>query len=174
MIGEIRDSETANIAIRAAITGHLVFSTVHTNDTASTIPRLVDMGIEPYLLSSALVGVHSQRLIKKLCENCKEEYFSDEVESKILGVEPGRVIYRSKGCNKCGSTGYKGRKAIHELLPVSREIRVLINRNATSDEIERKALEEGLKTMRQSAVNIVLAGESTMEELLRLTSSDED
>jgi type IV pilus assembly protein PilB len=174
MIGEIRDAETASIAVRAAITGHLVFSTVHTNNTSSTISRLIDMGIEPYLLSSALVGVHSQRLIKRLCSHCKEEYECDEIEAKVLGVEEGTKLFRAVGCNKCGTIGYKGRQAIHELLPITRDVKVLINRNATAEDIHDKAVEEGLQTMRQSAIDVVVRGESSMEELYRLTSSEDD
>ncbi|MBN2796270.1 MAG: Flp pilus assembly complex ATPase component TadA [Clostridia bacterium] len=169
MIGEIRDSETAEIAVRAAITGHLVFSTVHTNDTASTIARLVDMGIEKFLLSSSLVGVVAQRLVKKLCKHCKYEYSSNVAESEILGVPVGTKIYGKKGCSQCNYTGYAGRTAVHEILPVTKRIRKCINDGDNADEIKTEAIEEGMITLREDAVRLVLDGTTSMEEMFRIT-----
>ncbi len=130
MLGEIRDTETAEIAVKAAITGHLVLSTIHTNSAAGTIPRLIDMGIEPFLLSSAVVGVVSQRLIKKLCPKCKFEYTSTPEEMKYLEINSPTRIYKATGCPECEQTGYKGRIAIHEILPVTSKIKKLIGQNA--------------------------------------------
>lgn len=169
MIGEIRDSETASIAVRAAITGHLVFSTVHTNDTAGTIARLVDMGIEPFLLSSSLVGVVAQRLVKKLCRHCKYEYPADIKEANLLNVEVGTHIYGAKGCSSCNHTGYSGRTAAHEVMPVTKTIRKAINENKTSDEIMSDAIDEGMTTLRDDLMRLVLNGTTSVEELLRIT-----
>jgi type IV pilus assembly protein PilB len=169
MIGEIRDGETAEIAVRAAITGHLVFSTVHTNDTASTVARLVDMGIEPFLLSSSLIGVIAQRLVKKLCTRCKYEYKANINEAELLGVEVGTSIYHAKGCPHCNYTGYLGRTAVHEVLPVTKKIRRLVNEGKTSDDIKTEAIEEGMITLREDAKRLVLEGITSLDELLRIT-----
>jgi len=169
MIGEIRDNETAEIAVRAAITGHLVFSTVHTNDTASTVARLVDMGIEPFLLSSSLIGVIAQRLVKKLCTRCKYEYKANISESEILGVEVGSPLYHSKGCPHCNYTGYLGRTAVHEVLPITKKVRTLINEQKTSDDIKTEAVEEGMITLREDAKRLVFEGVTSLDELLRIT-----
>jgi type IV pilus assembly protein PilB len=171
MIGEIRDSETAQIAVRAAITGHLVLSTVHTNDTASTIARMVDMGIEPFLLSSSLVGILAQRLVKKICTNCKEEYPAKYDESVILGIEEGTPLHRGAGCSYCNNTGYKGRTAIHEILPVTRTIKEHIDEEHNADVIRKSSIDEGMTTLRDSARELVLNGVTTFDELLRLTYS---
>lgn len=173
MIGEIRDKETASIAVRAAITGHLVFSTVHTNDTASTIARLVDMGIEPFMLSSSLIGVHAQRLVKKICPNCREKYKANDIEAAVLGVPEGTKLCHGTGCSQCNHTGYKGRTAIHEIMPLTRTLREAINRNKTTEELKDIALEEGMTTMRMSARDFVLKGITTVDELLRLTNSED-
>ena len=169
MVGEIRDMETAQIAVRAAITGHLVFSTVHTNDTASTVARLVDMGIEPFLLSSSLIGVIAQRLVKKLCTRCKYEYKANINEAELLGVEVGTSIYHAKGCPHCNYTGYLGRTAVHEVLPVTKKIRRLVNEGKTSDDIKTEAIEEGMITLREDAKRLVLEGITSLDELLRIT-----
>ena len=171
MLGEIRDSETAEIAVRAAITGHLVLSTIHTNDAPSSIVRLKDMGLAPYLVSSALVGIIAQRLIRKLCVECKEEYEASDYEKEILGVEKDKslTLYRKVGCNKCNNTGYKGRVGIYEIMQVNKEIRELINRDASVEEITNAALKNGMKTLSKSAINVILKGNSTIEELLRVT-----
>ena len=171
MLGEIRDSETAEIAVRAAITGHLVLSTIHTNDAPSSIVRLKDMGLAPYLVSSALVGIIAQRLIRKLCVECKEEYEASDYEKEILGVEKDKSLnlYRKVGCNKCNNTGYKGRVGIYEIMQINKEIRELINRDASVEDITNAALRNGMKTLSKSAINVILKGNSTIEELLRVT-----
>ena len=169
MIGEIRDSDTASIAVRAAITGHLVFSTIHTNDTASTIARLVDMGIEPFLISSSLVGVVAQRLVKKLCKHCKSPYSTNISEAELLGVEVGTKVYASKGCQQCNFTGFTGRTAVHEVLPITKRIRVLINDNKNADQIRTEAVDEGMVTLREDIKRLVINGTTSIDEMLRLT-----
>ncbi|AKL95270.1 type IV pilus assembly protein PilB [Clostridium aceticum] len=171
MVGEIRDVETAQIAVRAAITGHLVLSTLHTNDTASSIARLIDMGVDTYLVSSAVVGVIAQRLIKKVCVHCKTPYQPTEEEKLMLHQEGELLLYKGKGCNACNNTGYLGRTAIHEIMPVNREIRNLINRNGESDLIKDKALEAGMLTLFESCRLLVFKGITTIDELLRVTYS---
>lgn len=168
MIGEIRDTETANIAVRAAITGHLVLSTLHTNDTASSIARLVDMGIEPYLISSAVVGIVSQRLVKKLCNNCKETYEASSTEKRILGLEINKDIklYRPTGCNYCNK-GFKGRTAIHEVMSIDEDIRELIDNNVSIGVIRNKSIEKGMVTLLENAKELALKGIITIEQVLR-------
>ncbi|NLN14720.1 MAG: Flp pilus assembly complex ATPase component TadA [Tissierellia bacterium] len=169
MIGEIRDAETAAIAIRAAITGHLVLSTLHTNDSASTIARLVDMGIEPYMVSSAIMGVISQRLVKLLCPECKVAYEASYSEKKLLKIEEKERIslYRPVGCNSCNN-GYRGRIAIHEIMPVNEDLRRLINSRAHTDAIRNKALEFGMITLFQSAIELALKGETSFDEVMKV------
>ncbi|MBE6082569.1 MULTISPECIES: GspE/PulE family protein [Tissierellales] len=169
MLGEIRDGETAKMAVRAAITGHLVFSTLHTNDTASSITRLVDMGIEPYLVSSAVIGIISQRLIKKLCPFCKTPYETSYREKKILGLdtEKDMVFYKPNMCNLCNK-GYKGRTAVHEVMPIDEDIRRGIDRRESADYIKNLAIEKGMKTLFQNAVRLVESGTITMEEALKV------
>ncbi len=171
MIGEIRDAETAQIAVRASITGHLVLSTVHTNDTSSTIARLVDMGIEEYLVSSSLTGIVAQRLVKRICPSCKEEYIPTEFERNMLNVDADVVLYRGQGCNACNNTGYKGRTAIHEVLPVTEDIRSMISNRANTQEIKQEAINNGMMTLRDSAKRLVVEGVTTMEELIKMTYS---
>ncbi|MBM6818023.1 Flp pilus assembly complex ATPase component TadA [Clostridium saudiense] len=171
MLGEIRDYETAEIAIRAAITGHLVLSTIHTNDAPSSIVRLKDMGVAPYLVSSALVGIIAQRLIRKLCLHCREKYSASNYEKEILGVPKDQelTLYRKVGCNICSNTGYKGRVGIYEIMEINRELRELINEDASVENITNAALRNGMKTLSKSAINVILKGNSTVEELLRVT-----
>lgn len=171
MLGEIRDTETAEIAVRAAITGHLVLSTIHTNDAPSSVVRLKDMGVAPYLVSSALVGVIAQRLIRKLCVNCKEEYKASDYEKELLGISKDEdlTLYRKVGCNKCSNTGYKGRVGIYEVMEINREIRDLINADESLENITNAALRNNMKTLSKSAINVILMGNSTVEELLRVT-----
>ncbi|HHY82512.1 MAG TPA: Flp pilus assembly complex ATPase component TadA [Clostridiales bacterium] len=171
MIGEIRDSETAEIAVRAAITGHLVLSTMHTNDSASTVSRLVDMGIEPYLVSSSVVGVVAQRLVKKICTNCKTEYKPSHPEMVLLNLRGDEVLYRGEGCSLCGNTGYKGRTAIHEIMLMTRELRELVDHRASIDEIRSCAAKYGTITLRDSCVQLVQKGITTTEEMLKVTYS---
>lgn len=169
MVGEIRDGETAEIAVRAAITGHLVLSTLHTNDSPSTVARLVDMGIEPYLVSSAVVGVVSQRLIKVLCEKCKEPYIVSNSDKKLLGIPEDEDLpfYKSVGCNACNN-GYKGRSAVYEIMPVNEKIRKLIDSDANIDKIREQALEDGMSTLFQSSLDLALKGLTTFEEVMRV------
>lgn len=173
MIGEIRDAETAQIAIRASITGHLVLSTMHTNDTASTVVRLMDMDVEPYLVSSSVVGVTAQRLVKKICVSCKEEFIADEQQKEILGIDSDEEtkLYRGKGCNMCGNTGYKGRTGIHEIMIVDKEIRSLISEGSTIDTLREINLRKGMVTLRQNCIELTLNGVTTVEEVLRVAYS---
>lgn len=169
MIGEIRDSETAEIAVRASITGHLVLSTLHTNDTASTIARLIDMGIEPYLVSTSVIGIISQRLVKKLCPSCKTHYEPSPQEKRILGLNPDEsiVLYRATGCNKC-IKGYRGRIAIHEIMDIDKDIRRLIDNRATTDELKEASIKNGMKTLFDNVVNLALKGITSVEEVFRI------
>ena len=173
MIGEIRDSETAQIAVRAAITGHLVLSTLHTNDTASSITRLINMGVEPFLVSSSVVGITAQRLVKKICDKCKTGYAADILEKRALGMEDTGeiIIYKGSGCNFCNNTGYKGRRAIHEILPITREIRLLIDGGSSIDSIREEARKQNFVSLRESCIQLVKEGTTTIEELLRVTYS---
>lgn len=173
MVGEIRDAETAEIAVRASITGHLVLSTIHTNDSASTISRLLNMGIEPFLVSASLVGVVSQRLVRRICSHCKVRRTPDPAEMKLLGIAEQHDVYEGVGCQICNKTGYKGRIAIHEILVVNRDIRELINRNASVDELRKAAIRSGTTTLQNSCANLVLQGTTTMEELIRVTYTND-
>ncbi|MDD2534434.1 MAG: type II secretion system ATPase GspE [Eubacteriales bacterium] len=173
MIGEIRDAETAQIAVRAAITGHLVLATVHTNDTASTITRLIDMGIEPYLVSSSIVGITAQRLVRRICSNCKTAYIPDRVEMEILKIREPITLYRGSGCSACNYTGYRSRIAIHEIMPVNAQIRELIDKKASIDHVRGIAIRQGMTTLRDNSTSLVLKGVTTTEELLKVTYSVE-
>jgi len=168
MIGEIRDLETAEIAVRSSITGHLVLSTIHTNDTTSTINRLLDMGIENYLLSASIVGIISQRLIKKICNYCKTDKVANEYEQKILELSEGESIYKGSGCPRCNMTGYSGRQAIYEMLSVTDEIRVLIDEKASASKLRKHAIDLGMIPLRESCKKLVIAGVTTVEELNRV------
>lgn len=175
MVGEIRDEETADLAITGAITGHLVFSTLHTYDAPSAVIRLVDMGIEPFMVSAALVGVVSQRLIRKICPRCKVSYEATKEELDILepnsDEEEKTILYKGKGCAYCNYTGYKGRTAIHEIMPVTPKIRKAIYDKASNDEVRDVAIEEGMMTLYDNARIRVLQGVTTYDELLKLYSS---
>src|SRR5437773_1937220 len=173
LVGETRDLETAQIAIRAALTGHLVLTTVHTNDCPSTVARLLDMGIPPFLVSSALLLILAQRLARRVCSDCKEPYEGDEESLLPYGHVPeglGKVaFYRGKGCQTCSFTGMKGRVAIYEVMPVSQEVRDLILRNAPTAEIREVAQSQGMRSLRQNALQKVLDGVTTVDEVLRVT-----
>jgi len=173
LVGETRDLETAQIGIRAALTGHLVFTTLHTNDCPSTVARLLDMGIPPFLVASALTLVLAQRLGRRVCKDCKQPYEADEESLVPYGHTPqglGRVVfYKGKGCHACSFTGMKGRVAIYEVMPATEEIRELILRNAPTAEIRDTALAQGMKTLRQNALQKVIEGVTTVEEVLRVT-----
>ncbi len=171
MLGEIRDTETAEIAVKSAITGHLVLSTIHTNSACSTIPRLIDMNIEPFLLSSAIVGIISQRLVKRLCPKCKFEYTSTKEEMSYLGIDSPIKIYKATGCEECDQTGYRGRLAIHEVLPVTTEIKKMIGKNANEYEIEEVAIKQGMTTLKQDGIEYVIKGIISIEELMKATYS---
>ena len=168
MIGEMRDGETAEIGIRAAITGHLVLSTLHTNDAASTIVRLVDMGIPSYMVASSLIGVVAQRLVKVLCPKCRKQRMSTPEESELMHLDHSVPIYDAVGCNECGG-GYRGRTAIHEIIHCSGEISTLIANGASSDELERTARANGTKLLRDNVADLVQQGVTTIDELVRVT-----
>ena len=171
LVGEIRDTETAQIAIQSALTGHLVFSTLHTNDTISTIARMSFMGIEAYLLADAVNMIIAQRLVRVICNNCKQEL--DNVSESVynrLGIEKNKKFYVGKGCSFCGGTGYKGRIAVFEMLNVTKEIRTCIADKASEVELRKVAKEQGLITLRQSAVNKLLEGVTTLEEVFNVVS----
>lgn len=174
MVGEIRDTETAQIAFRAAITGHVVLSTLHTNDTVSSLTRLVDMGVPSYLVSTAVVGIVAQRLVKKLCHYCKQARQTTEAEMALLGIKSPRVIYEAKGCNECGQTGYRGRTAIHEVLVLNRQIRDMIAREKSVDEIKDAAITDGMHTLHQSCAELVLEGKTTVDQLIRVTQTEDE
>jgi len=174
MVGEIRDLETAEIAIHASMTGHLVLSTLHTNDAPSAVARLVDMGVEPFLIASSLEGVIAQRLVRRICENCKEEReISDVEKEEILKYYPSKDIknsylYYGKGCEECLGTGYRGRIAIYEIMEVDEEIRGLISKNVETADLRKKAMEKGMKTLVQDGIEKVLKGITTIEEVLQV------
>jgi len=168
LVGEIRDGETAEIAMRAAITGHLVFSTIHTNDAVSSINRLVDMGLEPYMVSSALVGVVSQRLVRRICTNCRESYDPDENDKQYLRLDEGQKLYRGKGCTECNEKGYKGRIAIHEIVIITMKMKALLEKRASEDEMRALAVTEGTQMLQDSARDLVLEGITTVSELNRV------
>lgn len=172
MVGEIRDGETADIAIRAAITGHFVLSTLHTNDAATTITRLVDMGVAPYMVASSVVGIIAQRLVKLLCPHCKETFTLNEPEElKLLGKNQPTQICKphSGGCRACRNTGYAGRTAIHEIIVTSPDIKILITSGATAEEIGAQATKNGTLLLRDNVTQMVLAGRTSMDELVKAT-----
>ncbi|MGN1083631.1 MAG: GspE/PulE family protein, partial [Lachnospiraceae bacterium] len=174
MIGEIRDEETASIAVTASITGHLVVSTLHTNSAASSLSRLADMGIATYLLADSVVGVIAQRLVRRLC-TCKKEYEPTAEEWDIIGEKtPGAKIYKPCGCPQCNDSGYRGRIGVYEILPVTSRIKRLISKGAAAEEIQEQALAEGMSTLRMSAARLVREGITSIEELLRIAYSNED
>ena len=169
MIGEMRDSETSSIAIRAAITGHLVLSTLHTNDAASSIPRLVDMGTEAYMVGAAIKGVISQRLVRRLCPSCREKHLVTATEAKIYNVSEGTEVYRARGCSLCNKTGYKGRLAVHEVLVIDSHLEDMISAGHTStEEIRTEAIKRGMRTLWDNAFYNVREGKTTLEEMLRI------
>lgn len=169
MIGEIRDGETAQIAVQAAITGHLVVSTLHTNSAASTVTRLIDMGIEPYVVGDALVGVIAQRLVRRLCK-CKQGRYAENNEKKMLGLPEDEEfgIYEPTGCPLCNETGFIGRIGVYEIMPVSRSLQAVIARGATADKIEEQALQEGMLTLKLAAGNLVKQGITSMSEMKKI------
>ena len=173
MVGEIRDRETAEIAIQASLTGHLVFSTLHTNDAASSVTRLVEMGIEPFLVSSSVIGIIAQRLVRSVCKDCAKKYTPDEEELKRIGVAPadlgGRQMFRPIGCPNCMETGYTGRVGIYEILVMTDGIRHELMKGSDAATIKKVAVAEGMKTLRDDAISKMLAGMTTIAEVLRVT-----
>ncbi|HOB74158.1 MAG TPA: type II secretion system ATPase GspE [Phycisphaerae bacterium] len=170
LVGEIRDRETAEVAINASLTGHLVFSTLHTNDSCTANTRLLDMGVEPFLVSSSLDGVLAQRLVRKICPHCKEAYEPDLAAlPKDLVLEPGQLLYRGRGCRECRNIGYRGRLGIFELLMIDDELREMIVQRASAGRIQQVALKHGLKLLREDGWGKVRAGLTTPEEVLRAT-----
>lgn len=172
-VGEIRDGETASIAVRAAITGHLVISTLHTNDAVSTISRLVDIGVDPYMISSALRGVVSQRLVRKICPQCRKAYTPTEEEKRMVGIAENEDVtfYKGEGCQECGRTGYRGRRGVFEILTLDAALRREVANNASSEELTKTALENGFVTMKDNCRRLVLEGVTTVAEAAKAINS---
>jgi general secretion pathway protein E len=170
MIGEIRDLETAQIAVQSSLTGHLVLATLHTNDTVSAITRLTDMGVEPFLLSSSVVGVLAQRLVRRLCPDCREAYTPDETELALLSAHgKPAVLYRPVGCPSCNHTGYRGRTGIYELLEVDDKLRSMIHARDSEQHLRDYAIQHGMKNLRDDGLRWVMSGETSVEEVIRAT-----
>jgi len=169
MVGEIRDKETANIAVHAALTGHLVLSTLHTNDAPGALPRLIDMGVEPFLVASSVVGVIAQRLVRKICPRCREPFTPSPELIKAEKLPANVTLYRGKGCNYCRRTGYRGRTGIFQIMLVDDKIRNLVVSKAPASEIERAAAANGMLSLRESGMQKVFDGTTTLEEVLRVT-----
>jgi type II secretory ATPase GspE/PulE/Tfp pilus assembly ATPase PilB-like protein len=177
MVGEVRDAETARMAIQSSLTGHLVFSTLHTNDSAGAISRLLDLGVEPYLVSSSLIAIMAQRLVRKVCLDCKKEYKPTPREMRELGLgdvpaQTEAKFYLGAGCDKCFQTGYRGRTGIYELMLINEEIQNLVYQRISAGTIKKAALEAGLQTLRMDGARKVLAGITTIPEVLRVTQAD--
>ena len=176
MIGEIRDAETANIAINASLTGHLVFSTLHTNDAPSAVARLVDIGVQPFLVSSAVRAIVAQRLVRKVCPNCKHPYEPTEGELDSLGIDPSQLseasVMRGTGCDKCKHMGYKGRAGLFEIFLIDDEVRHMVNQRASTVELRKRAREMGMRTLREDGIRKVLSGMTTAEEVISVTMGD--
>jgi len=172
MVGEIRDKETAEISVQAALTGHLVFSTLHTNDASGALSRLMDMGIEPFLVSSSIIGILAQRLVRKICDKCKEEYSPSEDILKGFGIKEKKILFRGKGCGACKNTGYKDRIGIFELLIMNDQIRKLVADKASSGAIKKAAVEAGMKTLKDDGLDKVLRGITTSEEVIKATQEE--
>jgi type IV pilus assembly protein PilB len=173
MVGETRDLETAQIAIQASLTGHLVFTTLHTNDAPGAITRLIDMGVEPFLISSTLEAVLGQRLLRSICQQCRTTYEPNEALLAQLEISRrdigAKKFYCGKGCDACNNTGYKGRKGIYELMKITDPLRELINERAPTVVLKQKAVELGMVTLRQDGMRSIFAGDTTIEELLKYT-----
>ena len=169
MVGEIRDKETAEVAIQASLTGHLVFSTLHTNDAPSSLTRLIDMGLEPFLISSSLILIVAQRLVRQICPKCKEEYSPSTAALQDLGLDDKIKFFRGKGCPACKNTGFIGRIGIFEILALNETIRKMVEGRNSADAIKKKAIELGLKTLREDGLEKAKQGLTTIEEILRVT-----
>ncbi len=168
MIGEIRDTPTAQIAVRSALTGHFVLSSLHTNDAPSAAIRLIDMGVAPFLLAASLTGVIAQRLVRCLCPHCKEEYELDEVTCDKLGIPEGSTAFRPKGCQNCRH-GYRGRRGIYEIMVMNDHLREMVIKGADALELRTAALESGMKSLRRAGINAALAGYTSLEEVFSAT-----
>jgi type IV pilus assembly protein PilB len=174
MVGEVRDQETAQICLRAALTGHFVLSTIHTNDSLSAVSRLQDMGIEPFLLAATLRVLEAQRLIRRLCKDCKETYDCDAETARTHGFEPGQPLMRPKGCDTCRGTGYRGRVGIFEVVRITPRVAELIQSRTALPELRRAACEEGMKMLADSALDKVRAGLTSLEEALAVTMASKE
>jgi general secretion pathway protein E len=178
MVGEIRDKETAEIAIQASLTGHLVLSTLHTNDAAGAFTRIIDMGVEPFLVASTLAASLAQRLVRKLCPECRDPFTPNSEQMADIGLteealqESGGIIYRAKGCSQCLSTGYSGRLGIYELLIVTDEIQKLVIKESDANTIKRSAVANAMQTLREDGARKVIQGITTIEEVMRVTQDD--
>ena len=175
LVGETRDKETAENAIQASLTGHLVFSTIHTNDSPTAFTRLVDMGIEPFLVASSLIAILAQRLVRRLCPDCKEQYRPSDVDLKDVGLNPAEfkgTMYRAVGCENCNHKGYRGRTGIYELLIVSEEVRQAVTAGADASMIKKVAIEHGLQTLREDGLQKAIEGHTSLDEVLRVTQED--
>jgi type II secretory ATPase GspE/PulE/Tfp pilus assembly ATPase PilB-like protein len=178
LIGEIRDKETAEIAVQASLTGHLVFSTLHTNDAPGAAARLIDMGVEPYLVASSLEMVIAQRLVRLICEHCKEPAAAPDVLAlreelaQEAGLELPDVLYRGRGCRQCQGTGYRGRAGVFELMPISDEIRALIMERAPTQKMRVIAVQQGMNSLRSDGWRLVREGRTTVEEVMRVTKDE--
>jgi general secretion pathway protein E len=173
LIGEIRDIETAEIAIQSALTGHLVFSTLHTNDAPGAVTRLVDLGVEPYLITSSVNHVIAQRLVRVLCPHCREQFTLSQADLSSFkstnGLAPGQEVFKPKGCSKCFNTGYWGRQAIMEILPLDEELKSLILETSDANRIKEAAIKKGMKTLRGDGLTKVARGITSLREVLRVT-----
>jgi type IV pilus assembly protein PilB len=167
MVGEIRDEETAEMAVRSAITGHLVLSTLHTNDAPGAVTRLVDMGVQPYLAADALSAAMAQRLVRRLCPSCKRPYTAAAYEQRILGLDEPVELYQAVGCPSCNNTGYKGRLAVHEVMMIDNSIRLLIEKGVSSDLIREQAKKNGMSELYDNCRDVVLKGQTTIQELVK-------
>ena len=177
MVGEVRDIETARMAIQSSLTGHLVFSTLHTNDSAGAVSRLLDLGVEPYLVSSSVIAIIAQRLVRRVCPNCKQPTQPQENDLRMLGLDPQKLakdttFYVGAGCERCFQTGYRGRTGIYEVMLIDEKIQELIYRQETAGRIKRHALDSGMQTLRMDGARKVLAGTTTASEVLRVTQAD--
>ena len=177
MIGEIRDMETAEIAVNASLTGHLVFSTLHTNDAPSAVTRMVDIGMKPFLVASSVRAIMAQRLVRAICSKCKEPYKPNAQDIRLLGDAAEQMtnaeLFKGAGCDACAHTGYKGRKGIFEIFEINEEVQHLINRGVTAAELRIKARELGMRTLREDGLRKVIGGMTTLEEVFRVTMGDE-
>ena len=170
LVGEIRDLETAEISVQASLTGHLVLSTLHTNTAVGAVTRLVDMGVEPFLIASSLVGVLAQRLVRRLCPDCKEAYHPDESQQQLLGISADTTLYKAKGCVSCDQIGYQGRLGIYELIEMNEGMRRLVHDQASEDELTTEARRKSQSLM-QNGFARVIAGQTTVDEVFRVTQT---